>query len=115
VRVLKPVGRLGIADFWSGTYARHLRERGLENVQQLALGWRFWLRTWAWGRPGHGDQTVRRSRLISSGSTAPIQALMAARARPEGGSWARDVPRRRRPYAGQRLELAGYASAVRLQ
>jgi hypothetical protein len=47
--------------------------------------------------------------------TAPIQALMAARARPEGGSWARDVPRRRRPYAGQRLELAGYASAVRLQ
>ena len=74
VRVLKPVGRLGIADFWSGTYARHLRERGLETVQQLALGWRFWLRTWAWGRPGHGDQTVRRSRLISSGTPGSPRA-----------------------------------------
>jgi len=56
VRVLKPVGRLGIADFWSGTYARHLRERGLENVQQLALGWRFWY------APGLGAGLVTATR-----------------------------------------------------
>jgi SAM-dependent methyltransferase len=42
VRVLKPGGRLAIADFWTGTYAQHLRERGLEDVQQRSLGWRFW-------------------------------------------------------------------------
>jgi probable F420-dependent oxidoreductase len=43
-----------------------------------------------------------------AGSDRLIDALLLHR----GGC---DVPRRRRPYAGQRLELTGYASGVRLQ
>jgi ubiquinone/menaquinone biosynthesis C-methylase UbiE len=42
VRVLKPGGQLVIADFWAGTYARHLREQGSANVRHRSLGWRFW-------------------------------------------------------------------------
>jgi ubiquinone/menaquinone biosynthesis C-methylase UbiE len=43
VRVLKPGGRLMIADLMSaGSYARHLRECGMEGVVQPRLGWRFW-------------------------------------------------------------------------
>jgi Methyltransferase domain len=115
--------------------------------------------TWAWGRPGHSDQTVRCSRLISSGTPGSPRAGHAnppsiCRVQSRGVSpntWRKirvtdDVencecadqqrshpsaygcPRtsrgwllgsrrlaQRRPYAGQRLELAGYASAVRLQ
>jgi hypothetical protein len=115
--------------------------------------------TWAWGRPGHCDQTVRCSRLISSGTPGSPRAGHAnppsiCRVQSRGVSpntWRKirvtdDVencecadqqrshpsaygcPRtsrgwllgsrrlaQRRPYAGQRLELTGYASAVRLQ
>ena len=42
VRVLKPGGRLVIADFWSSVYATHLRQQGLSSVEQRPLGWRFW-------------------------------------------------------------------------
>ena len=42
VRVLKPGGRLLVADFWSGVYAKHLRQRGLLEVQQSSIAWRFW-------------------------------------------------------------------------
>jgi len=42
VRVLKPGGRLVIADFWSGAYAKHLLGQGMLDVQQRSLGWRFW-------------------------------------------------------------------------
>ena len=40
-RVLKPGGRLVIADLlW--TRAQRLRELGMQDVQQQSLGWRFW-------------------------------------------------------------------------
>lgn len=42
MRVLKPGGRLVVADFWSGAYAQHLRLKGMLDVQQRSLGWRFW-------------------------------------------------------------------------
>jgi SAM-dependent methyltransferase len=43
VRVLKPGGRLVIADLlWTRQYAQRLRELGMQDVQQRSLGWRFW-------------------------------------------------------------------------
>jgi ubiquinone/menaquinone biosynthesis C-methylase UbiE len=43
VRVLKPGGRLLITDLmWTGTYARRLRECGMESVVEKQLDWRFW-------------------------------------------------------------------------
>ncbi len=43
VRVLKPGGRVVIADLmWTGEYATRLRARGMEDVEQRRLGWRFW-------------------------------------------------------------------------
>jgi arsenite methyltransferase len=42
-RVLKPGGRLLIADLlWTGRYAQHLRELGMQKVEHRKLGWRFW-------------------------------------------------------------------------
>jgi ubiquinone/menaquinone biosynthesis C-methylase UbiE len=42
VRVLKPGGRLLIADLkWPKTYAKALRELGMENVVEQRLDWRF--------------------------------------------------------------------------
>ena len=43
VRVLKPGGRLLIADLmWTGAYARRLRARGMADVSRRRLDWRFW-------------------------------------------------------------------------
>jgi SAM-dependent methyltransferase len=43
VRVLKPGGRLAIADFRSTQfYADHLRQLGMSDVRLRRLGWRFW-------------------------------------------------------------------------
>jgi arsenite methyltransferase len=43
VRVLKPGGRLLIADLtWTKAYANRLRALGLENVVEQHLDWRFW-------------------------------------------------------------------------
>jgi SAM-dependent methyltransferase len=43
VRVLKPGGRLLIADMiCTKAYAKRLRELGMENVIEERLGWRFW-------------------------------------------------------------------------
>jgi ubiquinone/menaquinone biosynthesis C-methylase UbiE len=43
VRVLKPGGRLLIADLtWTRVYAKRLRERGMEHVVERHLDWRFW-------------------------------------------------------------------------
>ena len=54
-RVLKPGGRLLITDLlWTRRYAEHLRQLGMQHVEQRALGWRFWYaRSWAqtWSRP----------------------------------------------------------------
>ena len=42
-RVLKPGGRLLITDLlWTRRYAEHLRQVGMQNVEQRSLGWRFW-------------------------------------------------------------------------
>jgi SAM-dependent methyltransferase len=43
VRVLKPGGRLLIADLmWTRAYAKRLRELGMGNVVEQPLDWRFW-------------------------------------------------------------------------
>ena len=43
VRVLKPGGRLAIADFRATAgYASRLRELGIKDVARRGLGWRMW-------------------------------------------------------------------------
>jgi SAM-dependent methyltransferase len=43
VRVLKPGGRLTIADIAAtGSYAARLRQRGMSDVRRRRLNWRFW-------------------------------------------------------------------------
>ena len=43
VRVLRPSGRLAIADLWeTRQHAAHLRESGWHNVRRRNLGWRMW-------------------------------------------------------------------------
>ena len=43
MRVLRPGGRLAIADLWeTRQHAAHLRERGWNNVQRRSVGWRMW-------------------------------------------------------------------------
>lgn len=43
VRVLRPGGRLFIADFrHTSDYQRQLLRAGMQSVQRRSLGWRFW-------------------------------------------------------------------------
>jgi len=43
VRVLRPGGRLLIADLWATRlYRAHLEELGLSDVRRRSLGWRMW-------------------------------------------------------------------------
>jgi arsenite methyltransferase len=43
IRVLRPGGRLAIADLWeTRRHADHLRELGWRNVRRRNLGWRMW-------------------------------------------------------------------------
>ena len=43
MRVLRPGGRLAIADLWeTRQHADHLRERGWRGVQRRSVGWRMW-------------------------------------------------------------------------
>jgi SAM-dependent methyltransferase len=43
MRVLRPGGRLAIADLWeTRQHADHLRERGWQNVRRRSVGWRMW-------------------------------------------------------------------------
>lgn len=54
VRVLKPGGKLAIADlFATGDYVRWLRELGVSNVTRRSVGWRRW-----WGGPWMPTQLV---------------------------------------------------------
>ena len=50
IRVLRPGGRLMIADIMGATqYARHLERLGINDVSRRDLGWRMWL-SGPWGR-----------------------------------------------------------------
>jgi ubiquinone/menaquinone biosynthesis C-methylase UbiE len=52
IRVLKPGGRLLIADLmWTKSYAQRLREVGMEDVVERHLDWRFWYGA-LWGLTG---------------------------------------------------------------
>lgn len=52
-RVLRPRGRLVLADIWAtGRHVRQLRERGWTDASRRKLGWRMW-----WG-PGLGTHLV---------------------------------------------------------
>jgi arsenite methyltransferase len=43
MRVLRPGGRLAVADLWeTRQHADHLHERGWQNVQRRHVGWRMW-------------------------------------------------------------------------
>jgi arsenite methyltransferase len=43
MRVLKPGGRLAIADLWeTKQHADHLRNRGWQQVERKSVGWRMW-------------------------------------------------------------------------
>jgi arsenite methyltransferase len=43
MRVLKPGGRLAIADLWeTNRHAEHLRKQGWEQVERTSVGWRMW-------------------------------------------------------------------------
>lgn len=69
VRVLKPRGRLIIADIRvTKRYAEHLRELGMTDVSHQLLDWRFW-----YGAPWVMTKLVKASKLSSSASIpAPI-------------------------------------------
>jgi SAM-dependent methyltransferase len=74
VRVLRPGGRLLIADFWSSAYAAHLRERGLERVERRPLGWRFWYGPWI----GAGLATATKPAQPTVRSSQPRRVTTAA-------------------------------------
>ncbi len=43
MRVLKPGGRLAIADLWeTNRHADHLRKQGWQHVERKSVGWRMW-------------------------------------------------------------------------
>ncbi len=63
-RVLKPGGRLVIADLlWTRTYAAQLRERGFRDVHRRGLGPRFW-----WGPAYPATAAVTASKAASAAS-----------------------------------------------
>lgn len=60
-RVLKPGGRLVVADIRSTrSYADELRKLGASDVERRRLGWRFW-----WGNPFAGTSMVTASKPAS--------------------------------------------------
>jgi ubiquinone/menaquinone biosynthesis C-methylase UbiE len=58
IRVLRPGGRLLIADFrHTADYQRQLLDAGMESVQRRPLGWRFW-----YGNPWAGTDLISGTR-----------------------------------------------------
>ncbi|AHI01096.1 class I SAM-dependent methyltransferase [Kutzneria viridogrisea] len=63
VRVLRPGGRLVIADISAtGLYRRRLTELGMAEVRDRGLGWRMW-----WGGPWMPTRLVTATKPVSSG------------------------------------------------
>jgi ubiquinone/menaquinone biosynthesis C-methylase UbiE len=62
VRVLRPGGRLIIADIWATRqYKTHLAKTGMSNVTRRGLGWRFW-----WGGPWAATRLVTATKTSST-------------------------------------------------
>ena len=62
VRVLRPGGRLLIADIWATRhYQAHLAKIGMSDVTRRGLGWRFW-----WGGPWAPTRLVTATKPASA-------------------------------------------------
>jgi len=62
VRVLRPSGRLMIADIWATRhYQAHLAKLGMSDVARRGLGWRFW-----WGGPWAPTRLVTATKPTSA-------------------------------------------------
>jgi len=69
VRVLRPGGRLMIADIWStGRYGAHLAELGMIDIARRGLGWRMW-----WTGPWVATRLVTACK--PPGWSMPAQAM----------------------------------------
>ncbi|UQX11146.1 class I SAM-dependent methyltransferase [Candidatus Mycobacterium methanotrophicum] len=62
MRVLKPSGRLAIADLWeTRQHAEHLQERGWQHVQRRSVGWRMW-----YGGPWMSTHLITAAKPVST-------------------------------------------------
>jgi arsenite methyltransferase len=62
VRVLRPGGRLAVADLWETQHhATHLRALGWRNVQRRNLGWRMW-----YGGPWFSTRLVTATKPVNA-------------------------------------------------
>ena len=76
VRVLRPGGRLLLADIWAtGRYRSHLSEIGMVDVVRRGLGWRMW-----WSGPWLPTRLVTATKPLSRsiGELTPLTAQSPA-------------------------------------
>jgi ubiquinone/menaquinone biosynthesis C-methylase UbiE len=63
VRVLRPGGRLMIADIWATSrYRERLAELGMSDISRRRLGWRLW-----WGGPWAATRLVTATKPENGG------------------------------------------------